>query len=442
MQSRIRLPELVRRAKDIGSLDRLIRYHPLYYTRALYTIGKFNDAGMQERERLADEMRERTLNLALRTPYGKQYGHDFECWPILEKTTLRNNPDVCFTRSFPSIPASTGGTTGLPLGLSRSIQCIAAEQAFIDNLIRGYGLSFRSARIAVLRADEVKDLADDKPPFGVLRHAGIRLILSNAHMSRRTVDWFVSALKEFQPQVLWVYPGMLANLIRLMDEAGLNLKIPIVLASSELMEPSLYRAIEQTLSARVIDYYGQGERVCFAYSTQSGEYWFSPSYGYVELQPQNNCDIENGTKSARIIATSYWNNAMPLVRYNTGDLAIVPSSYTAKDCDEVALGIKPFFGIAGRSDEYIVTQDGKSIHGLNHLPRDIEHILQLQVVQESVDQVTIKVLARPDFSESDREKIAENARGLIPPEIDLTIDVVDLLEFAPNGKTPFVIRRV
>lgn len=442
MQSKSRMPDLVKKAKEIGSLDRFIRYHPLYYARALSTIRKFNDAGMPERKMLAEELRDRTLRHAVRTPYGQRLGRDFECWPVLEKTTLRDSPGICSSRSISAIPASTGGTTGLPLRLLRSIKCIAAEQAFIDNLILEHGLDFRSARIAVLRADEVKDLADDKPPFGVQRHNGKRLVLSNAHMSRHTIDWFISALKEFRPQVLWVYPGMLANMIRLMDEARLELQIPVVLASSESMSPGLFKTIEKTLSAKVIDYYGQGERVCFAYAMQSEEYWFSPAYGHVELQLQEDGATENGTRTARVIATAYWNSAMPLVRYNTGDLAIIPSGYTARDLEEVALGIRPFLGVAGRSNEFIITEDGKSIGGLNHLPREVDHILRLQVVQESTEHVTIKVLARSDFNEHDRNKISANARDLIPSEINVAIEVVGSLETAANGKTPFVIRRV
>lgn len=442
MQNKIQFPDFVKITKDIGSLDTLIRYHPLYYRRALRIIRKFEHAGMSERKELADKLRDRALRRAMQTVYGKQFRPDFECWPTLEKTTLRDNSGVCSTWHFPTIRASTGGTTGLPIKLLRSLECIAAEQAFIDNLILGHGLDFRSARISVLRADEIKGLGDDNPPFGVLRNNGKRLVLSNAHMSKHTIEWFVSALKEFRPQVLWVYPSMLANMISLMDTAQLKFQVPFILSSSESMESGLFRTAEDALSAKVIDYYGQGERACFAYATQPEEYWFSPAYGHVELLLQEDGAIENGTRTAQIIATGYWNSAMPLIRYNTGDLAIIPSHYTEKDLEEVVLGIKPFLGIAGRSNEFIITEDGRNIGGLNHLPREVEHILRLQVIQESLDHVVIKVLAAAGFNDHDRSRILTNARGMIPPEVGVTIDVVDSLEVAVNGKTPFVIRRL
>ncbi|MBL4852251.1 MAG: hypothetical protein JKY90_08235 [Gammaproteobacteria bacterium] len=436
------LTSIAKKAKQIGLLDRFIRYHPLYYTRALRAIKKFNGQGMPERKKLAEVLRDRALLHASKTPYGRQFGSNYDNWPVLEKTVLRDSPGICSHRSFSSIPASTGGTTGLPLNLLRSVECIAVEQAFIDNLIKSHGVSFRSARIAILRADEVKSLTDNKPPFGVYRHKGKRLILSSVHMSRHTIDWFVAALQDFRPQVLWVYPGTLASMLRLMDEAGLRLKVPIVLSSSESMAPELSKAITKILSAKVIDYYGQGERVCLAYATQVEEYWFSPAYGYVELQPEEEPDADNGTRTARIIATTYWNNAMPLIRYNTGDFAVIPSTYTAKDLEEVAFGVKPFLGIAGRSNEFIVTQDGRDLRGLNHIPRDVEHILRLQIVQNCMNKITIRVLANSGFNGSDRIKIIANARNYIPPEIDVVVEVVDSLESMPNGKTPFVIRNV
>ena len=72
------------------------------------------------------------------------------------------------------MPASTGGTTGVPLKLWRSIECVVAEQAFVDDLLAPYGYSMHGSRVAVLRADKVKDLSDTSPPYGRLTHGGRR----------------------------------------------------------------------------------------------------------------------------------------------------------------------------------------------------------------------------------------------------------------------------
>lgn len=436
------MSKFVEKIKEMGSLDRLVRYHPLYYPRVLRTIKRFANSDVTVRRKLALELRAHALGRAQQTSYGRHYGGEFSAWPVLEKSTLRDRERACVRFKHFSIPASTGGTTGLPLKLLRSFECIAAEQAFIDHLLLSNGHDFRSARIAVLRADEIKHPADVEPPFGVVRHSGRRLILSNVHLCKETVAWYVDALERFNPQVLWVYPGMIANMIRLMEEAQLTLSVPIVLSSSEVMDAGLFKTIEKQLSASVIDYYGQGERVCFAYATKPNEYWFSPAYGYVELEFEKHNVPQSGPPVASIIATPYWNGAMPLVRYNTADFVVIPEDYTTRDLEEVALGMKPFLGVAGRSNEFVITSTGKIIRGLNHLPRNVSNILRLQVVQENIHQVIIKVLAQATFDKNDYETIVINAEKLFPPEIEVSIEIVDVLELAANGKTPFVIRRV
>lgn len=433
------LKNLSQVAKARVGVEKLIRYHPLFYNRAERAIERFRSADLGDRRKLAARRCDRALECARRTSYGRNRGVDFSSWPILEKATLRDKHAEFSAPAFPVVSASTGGTTGQPIKLRRSIECVAAEQAFIDNVLGEEGGSFRESRIAVLRADEVKELSDTQPPYGIYRFNRRRLILSNAHLSESTINWYVTAIASFAPKVLWVYPSMLANMLHLMERNDLRLKIPIVLCSSESLGSELRNAIEGTLGAKVIDYYGQGERVCFAASERDSEYWFEPAYGYVELLP---VDGGENTGRARIIATAYWNRAMPLIRYDTGDVAMVPLCSTSDELEEIALGVKPFMGIEGRVNEYIVCRGGKCIAGLNHLPRGVDNLYRLQVVQENYDAVAIRVLAKDGFNEANRKQLVENASKIIPPEITLSVEMVDKLESTLNGKTPFIIRRV
>ena len=429
------LTNLVKTIKQSEFFDFSLRYHPIYYRRTLSAIQDMGNGSKSERLTSLLPLRDRTLKYAARTGYGKTFGPKFENWPVLQKTQLQTchrnfvRPHIC------GVSASTSGSTGTPLKLVRSLENVAAEQAFIDFLLQDYGLTFRNAKIAILRADEIKDPSDKTPPYSTTTHGGKRLVLSNSHLTLQTVDWFVDKLGEFQPQILWVYPSMLANLLYLMDKKGLKLQIPIVLGASELFDSASRQAAAVALKATVIDYYGQAERVCFAYSKNNKEYWFLPSYGYVELTRDN-----DSADTARVISTSYWNTAMPLVRYDTGDNIIVPTGSTKAELEAIALGLKPFIGIAGRTKDYIETPGGRRIGGLNHIPQNVENTFKVQIIQKSPLHITISVLGNSNFSSLDKEKLRENARKLIPSEIQLDIEKVNQLKTQSNGKTPFVIR--
>jgi len=205
------------------------------------------------------------------------------------------------------------------------------------------------------------------------------------------------------------------------------------------MEPGLRAAFEREWGATVFDYYGQAERACLAVAARAGEFWFNPAYGRVDLVPSNDDEIMGGRRHVSIVATGYWNSAMPLVRYDTGDRAIVCATATADDLRAIALGLKPFLGVAGRSDEYVVAPGGMHIGGLNCIPWEVGHLLQAQIIQKS-NEIVIHALAEPGFGPIDRARLEANARAKIPGSMAIRVEVVERLQTSPHGKTPFVIR--
>lgn len=295
-------------------------------------------------------------------------------------------------------------------------------------------------KVAVLRADYVKDPADPNPPFGVWRNKGRRLVLSSVHLNPATLPWFVDTLKAFEPEVLWVYPSALSQLLRLMEKTGASLSVPAVLSSSEMMSRNLFDHAGEALQSRVIDHYGQGERVCIAYSDFHGEYRFDPAYGRVELVPQPPVTA-GAPATARIIATGYWNSAFPLVRYDTGDSIVLPGSGDGPELDAIAQGRRTFPEIIGRADDYLAGRNGERITGINHIPRDLDAVLRIQIVQESQTLVRALVLPDGELTGRDRDTIERNARALLPPYMALEIEAVEDLITLPNGKTPFIVRR-
>jgi phenylacetate-CoA ligase len=267
-------------------------------------------------------------------------------------------------------------------------------------------------------------------------------VLSSPHLSAATLPWYLDALERFRPDILWVYPTMGASLVRLTEAAGAALRIPVVLASSERLDPRVRAAMETNWGAAVVDYYGLAERVAFSASAVADRHLFDPSYGRVELLEVRDGAVENGHREVAIVATGYWNAALPLVRYDTGDRALVPADATDSDLDEIALGLRPFAGIAGRGDDFIYAPDGRRLSGMNHLPREVANLLQMQIVQREHDGIDIHALVRAGFGPADIARIEANARAKIPPSMTVRIAVVDRLAQTPSGKTPFVIHRI
>jgi phenylacetate-CoA ligase len=174
------------------------------------------------------------------------------------------------------------------------------------------------------------------------------LMLSSGHLSLETAPWFYQELRKFKPDAVYVYPASGEALTRFLKQLGLELEIPLILSSSHALDSRTRRLMEETFDATVVDYYSQVERVSFAAGVAVGAYYFNPAYGHVELKTVPASEAPAGHRAFEIIGTGFWNEAMPLVRYRTGDIAIVPDSYTPADLDDVTLGLKPVAAIRRR----------------------------------------------------------------------------------------------
>jgi phenylacetate-CoA ligase len=246
-------------------------------------------------------------------------------------------------------------------------------------------------------------------------------------------------LRKFDPEVLWVYPSSLELLCRLIAASGETLKIPRVLSSSEVLKPAAWLLARQVLGCKIADYYGQAERIAFAFGFAPTQYFFLPGYSYVELLPHSS---DGSAPAYEIVGTTLWNEAMPLVRYRTGDLLRLPWNYGETEREQIAYGLSAFEGVIGRDQEVLYAPDRmRVLTGIDHIQREVEHIVRIQVVQDALDQVLIRVVPARGFNEVDAKRLERNARNKIPRSIDVRIEVTETLERTQQGKTPFVIHR-
>jgi phenylacetate-CoA ligase len=438
----MRSPRVNRNLKESRLGDLAVRRNPLYYTALVRELQYVGSLDVDQRRAWTLARLDKVLQGASKTPYGQAVGatRKLDSWPLLAKERVRENP-----QSFHSsgnklgIKAVTGGTTGLPLQLTRSLRSVVAEQVCMDALYKKLGCNPTTARIAVLRGQSVKSPDDTQPPYWRQAMGGRWLILSSSHMTAASISHFIGALQAFMPDLLWVYPSALETLCHLTESSELRVTIPRVLSSSEVLSPDARGLAERVLKCTVLDYYGLAERVALAYSGPGG-YSFFPGYSFIEFLPYSS---DKDEQLWEIVGTGLWNTSMPLVRYRTGDLVRLPADWGERERDEVALGFRSLEGIEGRGNEEALyaPDPARLIHGFfGAILHDVQNIVRLQVVQEERDRVVICVVPTANYSASDTARIEMRARTKIPRTVSLEIRVGDSLRKTPLGKIPLVIR--
>jgi phenylacetate-CoA ligase len=365
-------------------------------------------------------------------------GRELASWPLLEKAAVLAEPGAFIAGGLLIARASTGGTSGAPLPLARSLRSVVLEQACLDRMMRLLGVDARSARIAVLRGDNVKDPSDFSPPYWRFVAGGRRMVLSSNHLNVATAPRYAEALEAFAPDLLWAYPTALESLCVQLGRARRRLALARVLTSSEVLRPEVWRLAERTLGCRLLDYYGQAERVAFAYAQAPGEYRFLPGYAHVELEP---VEADGAEQLYEIVGTSLWNRAMPLPRYRTGDLVRLPAAWGSRELEELALGLRGFAGVLGRDSDILISPDGVRLTGIDHFQREVKNLVRIQVVQESASEVRILVLAGAGYGAADAARLLANARKKLPASMRVRVERTETLERTSLGKTPFVVHR-
>ena len=426
--------------KKTASVDRALRYNPLHYSPLRRQLRALDGMDRETRRELSQTLLRRSLRWAARLPGGAAADVPLEQRPIIEREQLRDHPRRYSIPGLVRIPASTGGTTGIPVRITRSLRCVAAEQAFLDDLVRPSQVEMRNARVVRLRADNVKPVNDTKPPFGVYREGGNKLVLSSNHINRDSADWFHDELLRFRPHAMFAHPSAAETLAGHLRQRGQSVDVPLVLTSSETVYPSGRLLMEQAFNATVIDYYGMAERVAFASAKGAGGYYFNPLYGQVELLPVDGAEAPPGHRALEIVATGFWNEAMPLVRYRSGDRVVVPLSYSEQDVEDVTLGLAPVVAIQGRGKEHVLSPDGVVIVGVSNAVEGIAGLVRMQVVQDALDSLRVNVVVDPRVGCIDEAQLMRNLRLRLSPDIAVTIRQVDDLERLPSGKTPFIIQ--
>jgi phenylacetate-CoA ligase len=425
--------------------ESFVRRNPFYYERSRRLLDRLEKEGLEGRRAWTREHLARTLAAAQHTEYGRSTGAgaDIESWPLLKKELLRDRLAMFTTGSeWFAASANTGGTAGVPLKLVRSLDGIVFEQACIDRLIQGLGISPRGVRTATVRGDNVQDPRTLQSPDGVSANGGRSRIFCAHAVSPQNIERIAASLGNFKPELLCAYPSALETLCRLLVERRHPLSIAAVLTSSEVLKPEGWALAQKVLGARICDYYGQSERIALAFAYAPRDYRFLAGYSYVEFIPHEGLLPEGSPhRLYEIVGTSFWNSLMPLVRYRTGDLIRLPASWGAVELEELSLGLRAFPGILGREQEVMVCPSGVRVTGLDSIPEEVEHVLRIQIVQETLDSARIRVVPSDAFNDEDAARLLANVRAKLPCDVKLGVEVAQWLERTPRGKTPLIVHR-
>jgi phenylacetate-CoA ligase len=361
--------------------------------------------------------------------------------PLLEKQVVRSNPALLLTEQAgknPPAAFSTSGTTGTPI------------KVYVDSATHQHNIGVREARSFRWAGTSIREprsaiggrlvvpRADSPPPFWRYNRWEQQLYLSAFHISPTNISDYVNALNRFRPVTMTGYASSNFLLARLIAESELNVHSPrAIIAESERLHPHMRARLESVFRTRVFEEYGSTENCALATECEKGRLHVHLDFGYVEILRPDGRSAEPG-EVGEMVVTGFANNNQVFIRYRIGDLA----SWSKERCACGRESLPTIGELVGRQEDVIITADGRELWALFRVFYDLPGVVEGQIVQESLDSFTVRIVPTPAFSDKDEEAIKERMMIRIGPEIRIDVRQVESIPREPNGKLRAVISKV
>jgi phenylacetate-CoA ligase len=367
---------------------------------------------------------------------------DLSALSITRKQDVRLNPTSFVATNVANkarlVRYYTSGSTGTPVTCFFSAS--GHRSFFAAREVRSFGwagVSIRSPR-SMVGGRMVAPRGDSAPPYYRYNWAEREVYFSAFHITPEFVSDYVSGLNRYQPKVLTGYAHSHYVLARLMLEAGLrlNYKPDALVLSSEKLTPPMKSIIREAFNARPFEEYGTVEQCVLATECEAGNLHINSDFGIVEIVDEQGRPVPHGCEG-RMVCTGLLNEAQPLIRYDIGDLA----AWSAERCGCGRDHLPVLKGVVGRLEDAVMSRDGREMVRFHGVFIDVPHLIEGQVVQETLDLMRLRVVVTREFGSAQEELIRSRVIARLG-QIGVSIERVDALERTERGKFRSVVSKV
>ena len=351
---------------------------------------------------------------------------------ISDKKYIKENYDSIINKKYVHQYLYTSGTTGSGLKFPVSKEFINHQWAIFWNFRNRHNIKLNTW-CAYFMGQPILDIKSSKPPYWFKSYPLKQIIFSQYHINKNTVDLYLNKILDSKLKWIHGYPSTLNYLVNLAREKKLNNlvgKIDIITCSSEKLFDYQRRNIENFFNCKVRDLYGLTEGVLNISECEEGIYHIDENYSYVEL-----IKID-GTKQYKIIGTSYYNKAFPLIRYDTGDNCTLYNPDFQCACGRKSRTIKK---IIGRDEDYLILNSGVKIGRLDHLFKNIFDVVESQIFQEKPGFAEFRIVKDINYSLRTEKKLINEIKEKLGDDFKYSIKYLKKIPRTENGKIKFLI---
>lgn len=232
------------------------------------------------------------------------------------------------------------------------------------------------------------------------------------------------------------YTSAILLFAKYVKKQGLILKgicpsLKLCIVTSERLFEKDKELIEAAFGVPVVNEYGASEVGLIAFENRKQEWVVNSEDLFVEILDENNQPVAQGEKG-RMVITSLYNRAQPMIRYDIGDTGMLSPKSTLK---------KPILEkLIGRTNDIARLANGKVVPGLTFyyvtktIIEDTGNIKEFVISQTTLDAFKIEYVGEKAFTETQINNILTSIERYVGKDLRISFEKKEFLERTKSGK--------
>jgi len=351
---------------------------------------------------------------------------DLNRLPVLTKGKVNEQPDKFISCIYPRgkmLSQHTSGTTGSGFHFQSTRKALLEQWAVWWRYRSKLGIEY-GEKCAMFGGRSIVPVHQVKPPFYRRNQPGNQIYFSAYHMGDNNLKYYIEALEKSKSRWIHGYPSSIAVLAQYMinHDMKLSYEVEHITTGAENLLQHQKEVIRKAFGIEPHQHYGMAEGVANISEDKDHNWHIDEDFAAVEFL---DCD---DSPYKKIVGTSLTNYAMPLLRYEVGDIAKIFDS-------------RRVISIDGRKEDYIVLDNGNKLGRLDHIFKDMVNIREAQIYQKVNREICVYIVKGQMYRNEDEIRLRDAIYERLGDQ-KYKIQYVDEIKKGKNGKLRFVISEV
>lgn len=360
---------------------------------------------------------------------------DWTSLPILRKQDFQEGLSQCLSSAYTLkevYVGNTSGSSGHPFYFAKDKPCHALTWANIMYQYRQHGIELgeRQARfygIPLSGVSRWKELAKD--------YIGNRVRFPVFDLRDRVLEQWLTRFRRERFVYTYGYTSAMTCFARFCRSRGHVLQqlcptLRACIVTSETCTPEDRDILQEGFGVPVINEYGASETDVMAFDRPDGQWGICAANVFLEVVDDAGRSLPDG-QEGRILVTALHNKAMPIIRYDGGDLGVLGRDQQ---------GLPVLRQLSGRVNDMAVLPSGRKAAGLTfyYISRSLLErggfLREFIIRQTALDTFVFQIVSDRELLQTETAAIQQQMDLYLEPDLKLIVERVPAIDRSGSGK--------